>query len=151
MRAHRNLLRAQNLLDRLRPPRTGLHRRVVGDNYNFATLNPADNSNHSSAGRSQSRSVFLPPSASAPFLILIVSDQQSNLLRSRTLSSSRSMRSRAVSFPWLCCVQSCLAHRRDAASLRVAATRRLIRADVIVDLSDAGASRRSRVLSSFIS
>ena len=36
--AHRDLLRAQDLLDRLRPPRAGLHRRVVRDDDDLAAV-----------------------------------------------------------------------------------------------------------------
>ena len=38
----RNFLRAQNLLDRFRPPRTGLHRRIVRDDDHLAAVDDGD-------------------------------------------------------------------------------------------------------------
>ena len=67
MRSHGNFLSAQDLLDCLRPPRSGFHRSIVGDNYNFPSADAADRRDYTGPGRAT--------------VILIVSDEQTNLLR----------------------------------------------------------------------
>ena len=63
--AHRDFLRAQNLPDRLRPPRAGLHRGVVGHHHHFSPLDHTDPGDDSGGG-------CLP-------VVLIVGDQQTEL------------------------------------------------------------------------
>src|SRR5687767_6301849 len=67
--AHRDLLRAQNLLDGFRPPRSRLDRRVVGDDYDFAPVN-ADHGGDDSRRRGLS-------------VVLVVGNQHSHLEHAR--------------------------------------------------------------------
>src|ERR1043165_2576938 len=68
---HRDLLRAQDLLYRFGPPRSGFHRGVVRDDNDFPALNPPNNRNYTRSRRTA--------------LILIVSDEQTDLLHVRVL------------------------------------------------------------------
>ena len=97
--AHRDLLRAQNLRDRLGPPRAGLHRRVVGDDDDLAPVHDADAGDDAGAGRLA--------------VVLVVRDEQADLEEARAgIAAAAAMRSRAVSFPCLCCSLDLVRRRR---------------------------------------
>src|SRR6185503_11381230 len=64
-------LRAEHLLDRLRPPRAGLHRRVVRDDHDLAAMNDPDARHHARTRR-------LP-------VVLIVRHEQADLEKARAL------------------------------------------------------------------
>ncbi len=67
--AHRDLLRAQDFGDGLRPPRPRLHRRIVGHNYRRPTLNLRKPGDHARARR-------LP-------IVLVVGNEQADLKKHR--------------------------------------------------------------------
>src|SRR5258708_20030267 len=71
MRAHRDLLGAQNFLNRPRPPRSGFHGRVVGNDDGFPALHPANGG--------------YDPRRRRAALILVVSDEQPDFLLIRIL------------------------------------------------------------------
>ena len=49
--AHRDFLRAQDLSNRLRPPRPRFHGGIIGDNHNFAPFHNANTGDDAGAGR----------------------------------------------------------------------------------------------------
>src|SRR5581483_11400047 len=67
--AHGDFLRAQDLLDRLRPPRAGLHRRVIRDDHDFAPVHNADARDDAGRGRLA--------------VVLVIRDEQSDLDEAR--------------------------------------------------------------------
>ena len=71
MRAHRDLLRAQNFLDRLRPPRSGFDGGIVSDHDNFAPADATDRRHHTRCRRAA--------------LVLVVGNKQTDFLSIRIL------------------------------------------------------------------
>ena len=67
MRTHGDFLRAQNLLDGLRPPRTRFYRSIVGYNHHLAPVHATDGRDHTRRRRCA--------------IVLIVSNEQANFLR----------------------------------------------------------------------
>ncbi len=63
--AHRDLLGAQDLLDRLGPPRAGLHGRVVGDHDDLAPPDPSHRGDH--------------PGGRSPSVVEVVGDEEADL------------------------------------------------------------------------
>ena len=93
MRAHRDLLRPQDFLNRLGPPGSGLDRRIVGDHDNFPSADQPDAGNNSRGRRHAdlvrallSAFLLLP---AAFYSVLIVSNQQTDLLLERFFVEQR--------------------------------------------------------------
>ena len=111
--AHGDLLRAQDLGDRLRPPRAGLHGGVVGHDHRRPAFDAAQPGDHARRGR-------LP-------VVAVVGDQQADLEEARSRGrAAPAMRSRAVSLAGLVLLLDARRpppSRRRASSFRICSTR----------------------------